>query len=214
MAKTTATVTVGADTKPFARAMRSLGTSISGKIGGVVTGGADRAAGMGMSMLGAGLGAGLGFLGLQGIGSAFNTLLAISPQLSAAFTQLKVAVAGALVPVAFQLAQSLNNLLPSITSGLAGFGQMLADAVDFWTQDAFDPAVWKDLGSAIYEQIREAISPSTIQSVMQTAGQVVEDVTGSSILGWLIENNPAAQVAGIAGSVAEFILPESGAKSI
>ena len=154
MAKTTATVTVGADTKPFARAMRGLGKSVSGSI----TAGVGRVGGMAMSGLGAGLGLGAAFLGLQGLGSIFNKMLAVSPELNSELTKLKVAVGDALFPAAAKLAQVLRDNMPMIQSGLAAFGTALGDAIQFWTEDAFNPEVWKDIGKAIGDSVLDYLN--------------------------------------------------------
>ena len=154
MAKTTATVTVGADTKPFARAMRGLGKSVTGG----VTAGVGRAGGMAMSGLGAGLGIGAAFLGLQGLGSIFDKMRAVSPELNAELMKLKVAVGDALFPAAAKLAQVLRDNMPMIESGLSAFGTMLSDAIQFWTEDAFNPEVWADIGQAIGDAVLEYLN--------------------------------------------------------
>jgi hypothetical protein len=153
MAKTTATVTVGADTKPFARAMRGLGKSVSGSI----TAGVGRVGGMAMSGLGAGLGLGAAFIGLRSLTAVFEKMLAVSPALNAELTKLKVSVGDALFPVAEEFARVLEENLPMINSGLAAFGTALGDAIKFWTEDAFNPDVWKDIGAAIAESVTDAI---------------------------------------------------------
>jgi len=168
MAKTTATVTVGADTKPFARAMRGLGKSVSGSI----TAGVGRAGGMAMSGLGAGLGIGLAFLGLQGLGSIFDKMRAVSPELNAELTKLKVTIGDALAPAADKFAEVLRNNMPAIEAALGEFGTMLSDAIQFWTEDAFHPAVWKDIGVAIADSVRDAMDAGS--------GAIIEKVTGKS----------------------------------
>jgi hypothetical protein len=168
MAKTTATVTVGADTKPFARAMRGLGQSVSGSI----TAGVGRAGGMAMSGLGAGLGIGAAFLGLQGLGSIFDKMRAVSPELNAELMKLKVAVGDALFPAAQKLAEVLRDNMPAIESALSAFGGALTDAIQFWTEDAFNPDVWKDIGVAIADSVREAMDAGS--------GAIIEKVTGKS----------------------------------
>lgn len=189
MAKTTATVTVGADTSPFERKMRTLGKGISG---GVTTG-VSRVGGMAMSGLGTGLGVGAAFLGLQGIGSIFDKLRAVSPELNAELTKLKVAIGDALVPVAFKLAEVLREAMPTIQSALADFGTMLADAIQFWTEDAFNPAVWSDIGTAIAESVNSAMRDLVPQAREGVTG-TVESVTGSGtageIAGSLYDLNP------------------------
>jgi len=168
MAKTTATVTVGADTKPFARAMRGLGKSVTGG----VTAGVGRAGGMAMSGLGAGLGIGAAFLGLQGLGSIFDKMRAVSPELNAELMKLKVAVGDALFPAAQKLAEVLRDNMPAIESALSAFGGALTDAIQFWTEDAFNPDVWKDIGVAIADSVREAMDAGS--------GAIIEKVTGKS----------------------------------
>jgi hypothetical protein len=168
MAKTTATVTVGADTKPFARAMRGLGKSVSGSI----TAGVGRVGGMAMSGLGAGLGLGAAFIGLRSLTAVFEKMLAVSPALNAELTKLKVSVGDALFPVAEEFARVLEENLPMINSGLAAFGTALGDAIKFWTEDAFNPDVWKDIGAAIAESVTDAIKSGS--------ATVIEQVTGRS----------------------------------
>ena len=134
--------------------MRTLGKGISG----VTTRGATRLGGMAMSGLGAGLGIGAAFLGLQGLGSIFDKMRAVSPELNAELTKLKVAIGDALFPVAVQFADVLRENMPAIQSGLEMFGNALADAVQFWTEEAFNPEVWKDIGVAIAEAVQDAIT--------------------------------------------------------
>ena len=191
MAKTTATVSVGADTSPFERKMRTLGKGISG----ATTRGATRLGGMAMSGLGAGLGIGAAFLGLQGLGSIFDKMRAVSPELNAELTKLKVAIGDALFPVAVKFADVLRENMPAIQSGLEMFGNALADAIQFWTEDAFNPEVWKDIGQAIADAVRDLIAGGAQQGV----GGAVETVTGSAMAGEvagistqaLIDINPA-----------------------
>ena len=114
--------------------------------------------GMAMSGLGAGLGIGAAFLGLQGLGSIFDKMRAVSPELNAELTKLKVAIGDALFPVAVKLADVLRENMPAIQSGLEMFGNALADAIQFWTEDAFNPEVWKDIGVAIAEAVQDAIT--------------------------------------------------------
>ena len=156
MARTTATVTVGADTKPFDRKMRTLGKGLRGT-GAAIGAGAGRVARAGMSGLGAGVGLGLGFLGLKGAGGNFNEMLAASPKLAGAVNQLKVAFQQALIPAAIKLADFLLANMPAITQGLEMFGNALADAIQFWTEDAFNPDVWRDIGVAIADSVRDAM---------------------------------------------------------
>jgi len=167
VAKTTATVSVGADTSPFERKMRTLGRGLAG---GVTTG-VSRVGGMAMSGLGAGLGIGAAFLGLQGLGSIFDKFRAVSPELNAELTKLKVAIGDALVPVAFKMAQVLNQAMPSIESGLKTFGDALGDAIQFWTEDAFNPAVWKDIGQAIVDAVRDAATSAGSETFTAVTGQ-------------------------------------------
>jgi nucleoside permease NupC len=169
--------------------MRTLGKGISG---GVTTG-VSRVGGMTMSGLGAGLGVGAAFMGLQGIGSIFDKLLAVSPELNAAMTRLKVAIGDALVPVAFKLAEFLNQLMPTIEAGLKTFGDALADAIQFWTEDAFDPAVWKDIGTAIAESVSTAVReliPQAREGVTGTVESVTGSGTAGQIAGALYDLNP------------------------
>ena len=215
MAKTTATVTVGADTSPFERKMRTLGKGISG---GVTTG-VSRVGGMAMSGLGAGLGIGAAFLGLQGIGSIFDKLRAVSPELNAELTKLKVAIGDALVPVAFKLAEVLRENMPWIQSTLADFGTALADAIQFWTEDAFNPAVWADIGEAIAESVSTAMRDLIPQAREGVTG-TVESVTGSGmagdVAGALYDLNPIVlqqQFASYLWNLA-FGAGDEGAKSL
>jgi len=207
VAKTTATVTVGADTSPFERKMRTLGKGISGGI----TMGAGRLGGMAMSGLGAGIGFGALALGVGSLSSVFNQLLAVSPALNAAFTKLQVAIGQALLPAADAFAKVLITNMPAIQSGLKVFGDMISDAIQFWTVDAFNPAVWKDIGTAIAEAVSTAVSPQNIQAARAEAGTMVEEATGSGIIGWLIENNPSARLV---EQVSGFFSGEEGAKSL
>lgn len=171
MAKTTATVTVGADTGPFERKMRSLGRGLAGG----ATVGVQRVGGMAMSGLGAGLGIGAAFLGLRTVGSTFDQLRAVSPQLNAELTKLKVAIGDALVPVALGLAEMLNRNLPTIEAELKMFGNALGDAIQFWTEDAFDPAVWKDIGYAIVDSVRDAANSTASRAFTSATGQTPQE---------------------------------------
>ena len=172
MAKTTATVTVGADTSPFERKMRTLGKGISG---GVTTG-VSRVGGMAMSGLGAGLGIGAAFMGLQGLGAIFDKMRQVSPELNAQLTRLKVAVGDALVPVAMKLADVLGKAMPTIESALSSFGTALADAIQFWTEDAFNPAVWSDIGQAIAESVYDAITGARASAVEAVTGKTEQQL--------------------------------------
>jgi hypothetical protein len=168
MAKTTATVTVGADTSPFERKMRTLGKGLTGGI----TAGVGRVGGMAMSGLGAGLGIGAAFLGLQSLGSIFDQMRAVSPALNAELNKLRITIGNALFPAAEKLAMILRDNMPMIQNGLSEFGSMLADAIQFWTEDAFNPEVWKDIGIAISESIADALDllPRGVESTGRTLG--------------------------------------------
>jgi hypothetical protein len=196
MAKTTATVTVGADTSPFERKMRTLGKGLTGGITAGVSGIGNAA----MSTLGTGLGIGLGFLGINSLPAIFDKLRAVSPQLSSAFTQLKVSVSDALIPAANKLAEVLNDNMPAIESGLSMFGEMLADAIQFWTEDAFKPEIWKDIGEAIADSVRDVLIGD---GSSQTAGLLNLPASGieaearrqeDAIDAWLIRANPFNQM--------------------
>lgn len=153
MAKTTATVTVGADTSPFQKAMKGLGGSLTAKrsMGGGMGGGA-------MSAIGGGIGLGAGLLGLKGIGSVIDNLKAISPEFAGAINSLSVAFQQALLPSAIKLAEFLLDVMPTIKTGLEMFGTALGDAIEFWTVDAFNPEVWKDIGLAIADSIKDSMT--------------------------------------------------------
>jgi hypothetical protein len=194
MAKTTATVTVGADTKPFARAMRGLGKSVSGSI----TAGVGRVGGMAMSGLGAGLGLGGAFLGLQGLGSIFEKMRAVSPALNAELTKLKVAIGDALFPAAEKLAQVLRDNMPMIQSSLRSFGMALTDAIQFWTEDAFNPEVWKDIGVAIAESISDALT--RLPASAESAGRGI----GGALGGELGAEAGAGAAAGLTDALTTF----------
>lgn len=178
MAKTTATVTVGADTKPFEKKMRGLGGSLKG-VGGAMR----KPIGGAMSGLRAGIGGGLAFgamaAGLSGIGSVIDNLKAISPAFAGAMNNLSVAFQQALLPAAMQLASFLTKNMPAIASGLETFGIALGDAIKFWTEDAFNPEVWKDIGAAITESVRDSIVSSTGVSE-GTANTIVSGITNGS----------------------------------
>jgi len=193
MAKTTATVTVGADTKPFARAMRGLGKSVTGS----VTAGVGRAGGMAMSGLGAGLGIGAAFLGLQGLGSIFDKMRAVSPELNAELIKLKVAVGDALFPAAAKLAQVLRDNMPMIESGLSAFGTALGDAIQFWTEDAFNPEVWKDIGQAIGDAVLEYLNGAGEQVQSAIEGQVGSEAREAAIDAGMVDPAFASGVASL-----------------
>lgn len=186
MAKgTTATVTVGADTRPFQRQMKQLGGRVGGAARGVGGGIARGAASVGRSALGTGLGIGGAGLAFMGARSLFDELRAVSPEFAGAMNKLSVAFQDMLLPAAKILGQAfLNNMpaiqtglnmfgsllakvaegfaaaLPIITDGLLKFGELISDAVKFWTEDAFDPKVWKDIGEAIAQAVKDAfVSP-------------------------------------------------------
>lgn len=195
MAKTTATVTVGADTRPFERKMKTLGSGL-GKTGGALGAGAQRVGGAAMSGLGAGLGFGAAMLGVGSIQGLFNELMAISPKLAGAMRTVSVAFQQALIPAAEKLASILLSNLPAITSGLESFGNMIADAIQFWTDDAFDPAVWKDIGTAMAEAVRDGV---------RDLAQLPEDV--SSAAGSAARSAAGGGTAGeIAGTTAEALI--------
>jgi hypothetical protein len=187
--------------------MRTLGRGLAG---GVTTG-VSRVGGMAMSGLGAGLGIGAAFLGIQGLSGVFNKMLQVSPQLNAAMTQLSVSIGNALLPAATALANVLTNNLPAIESALQSFGTMLSDAIQFWTEDAFDPAVWADIGTAIAEAVKEAFSPQNIKQTVADVGATVEENTGSSVLRWIFENSMPMQVL---NTISYFVGDEEGAKSL
>lgn len=220
MAKTTATVTVGADTGPFERKMRTLGKGLAGG----ATMGAQRLGGMGMSALGTGLGIGAAFLGLQGLSGVFNKMLQVSPALNAAMTQLSVSVGNALLPAATKLAEVLTTNLPAIESALDSFGTMLADVIQFWTEDALNPAVWSDIGTAIAESLADSIKYLINGGATQDIGGAVAGLTGSEAAGGatqgivdaLIDANPAVWLYKYNAAVIEFFTGagEQGAKSL
>lgn len=217
MARTTATVTVGADTTPFAKKMRSLGDGITKR----VSAGASRLGSMATGGLAAGFGAGLGMLGIQGLGGIFNQMLAVSPELNAEFNKLKVSVAEALVPMAVKLAEILRQHMPAIQEGLATFGVMLADAIQFWTEDAFDPSVWADIGDAIAGTIKDALQDLIFgEEAMNMAegskvGKFVGEQTGSEALGALAG---LASLANLPVLLSEYLSQETkgteGAQSL
>lgn len=191
MAKTTATVTVGADTRPFDRKMKNLGSGgIGGRAGAMAGGLASRAGGAALSGLGMGLGAVGAFAGLQGIGSIFQNMLAMSPKLAGAVNKLSIAFQQALLPAAEKFAEWLLASLPTIQSALEGFGDMLADAIQFWTQDALDPAVWKDIGMAIADSVKDAFDfgVDSAGDVGRKVGETVAGDTGGDIGEWWVEN--------------------------
>lgn len=172
MARTTATVTVGADTRPFEKKMKTLGSGLKGGGGGGGIGGGI--GGAAMSGLGAGLGFGAAMLGVGSIQGLFNELMAVSPKLTGALRSVSVAFQQALIPAAEKLADFLISHLPAITSGLETFGNMLGDAIQFWTNDAFVPDVRKDIGAAISEAVRNAVTeaaelPSSVSSATRAA---------------------------------------------
>ena len=132
MAKTTATVTVGADTSPFQKAMKGLGSSLTAErsIGGGL-GGA-------MSAIGTGLGFGAGLLGIKGFNSIMDLMKAISPELNGAIVSLKVAFADALLPAAESLAKGLIAIMPAINQILDAASKAFADAKEYWTDGGFN----------------------------------------------------------------------------
>ena len=156
MAKTTATVTVGADTRPFERKMRSLGGGLGagggGGGGGGILSGMFRSA---TSALGAGLGLGAAFLGVRGAQSAFDLAKALSPEFAGAMNTISVLLQDSIKPAITTLGKALQRFMPTIESALGSFGRMLDDVVKFWTEDALNPEVWKDIGRMIVEGIEE-----------------------------------------------------------
>ena len=133
MAKTTATVTVGADTSPFQKAMKGLGGSLTAErsIGGGLGGGA-------MSAIGTGLGFGAGLLGIKGFNSIMDLMKAISPELNGAIVSLKVAFADALLPAAESLAKGLIAIMPAINKILDAASKAFSDAKEYWTDGGFN----------------------------------------------------------------------------
>lgn len=176
--KNTATVTVGADTKPFARKMRNLGRGI-GNLGGKIQEKAPRAA---MSGLRTGAGIGLGLMGIRGVSSLFDMMRSRSPELEGALNQLKSALGTALTPAAMKLAGFLTDNLPAINNALSGFGTMIGDALQFWTEDAFDPAVWKDIGLAIADNVNDAMKSIHDAIIPQETQQAVGMQFGRDLL--------------------------------
>jgi len=180
--------------------MRTLGKGLARSISGSINVGVSRIGGIAMSSLGTGLGIGAAFLGIQSMSSIFDKLLAVSPELNAAFTRLKVAIGDALVPVAFKFAEVINQHMPQIESALADFGlalmdavphiasfvsdfgTMVSDAIQFWTEDALDPNVWKDIGLAIVEGIQQTMSDASAAARELITGGITS-VTGSSTAG-------------------------------
>ena len=191
MAKTTATVTVGADTRPFDRKMKNLGSGgIGGRAGAMAGGLARRAGGAAMSGLGMGIGAVGAFAGLQGIGAIFQNMMVMSPKLAGAMAKLSVAFQQALLPAAEKLAEWLLENMPAIQSALGEFGTMLADAIQFWTEDALDPAIWKDIGAAIVDSVKDALnfSVDSAGDVGRGIGETVAGETGGDVGEFFVEN--------------------------
>jgi hypothetical protein len=186
MPKTTATVTVGADTNPFQRAMKGLG----GKIGGV---GGRISADLGKSIvtgLSGGLAFGLTSVGLGSIESLFNMMRVTSPKFESAIQQLSSTVMQALVPVATMLAEKLIQWMPEIQNAVMAMGNFMADVIQFWTEDVLDPRVWKDIGMAIGEGLWSISAdfkeqtPDIVRS--QVAGSTGSDTVGD-IAGFIAE---------------------------
>lgn len=180
MAKTTATVTVGADTRPFDRKMKNLG---SGGIGGRAGGLASRAGGAAMSGLGMGLGALGAVAGVGGLQALIDNLRVLSPKLDGFFKGLEVAFQQLLKPAAIALGEALYEQIPRINSAMKDFGESLGDAVRFWTEEAFDPAVWKDIGQAIVESIQDAVGGPDSQAGQAVGAMVAPGTTKSRIEG-------------------------------
>lgn len=198
--KNTATVTVGADTKPFARKMRNLGRGI-GNLGGKIQEKAPRAA---MSGLRTGAGIGLGLMGIRGVSSLFDMMRSRSPELEGALNKLKSALGTALTPAAMKLAGFLTNNLPAINNALSGFGTMIGDAIQFWTEDAFDPAVWKDIGLAIADNVNDA---------MQSITNAIWTPERSQTTGMTLANE-LAETARTKGTITEFDMVKASLNAI
>jgi len=193
MAKTTATVTVGADTSPFQKAMKGLGGSLTAKrsMGGGMGGGA-------MSAIGQGLGIGAGLLGIKGFSSIIDNLKAISPEFAGAINSLSVAFQQALLPSAIKLAEFLLDVMPTIKTGLEMFGTALGDAIEFWTVDAFNPEVWKDIGLAISDSIKDSLASVVGEDDAGfITGQFANGSSGAQSIaaGFGFEDNRAATLA-------------------
>ena len=167
MAKTTATVTVGADTRPFERQMRSLGGGLGGGGGGGgggILGGMFRSA---TSALGAGLGLGAAFLGVRGAQSAFDLAKALSPEFAGAMNTISVLLQDSIKPAITTLGKALQRFMPTIESALGSFGRMLDDVVKFWTEDALNPEVWKEIGVMIAEAVKDHLGEKGASLVEQ-----------------------------------------------
>lgn len=175
MAKTTATVTVGADTRPFERKMRSLGGGLGGGGGGGggILSGMFRSA---TSALGAGLGLGAAFLGVKGAQSAFDLAKALSPEFAGAMNTISVLLQDSIKPAITTLGKALQRFMPTIETALGTFGRMLDDVVKFWTEDALNPEVWKDIGRMIVEGIKETFELNALEAkAMETAKDLATD---------------------------------------
>ena len=164
MARTTATVTVGADTRPFEKKMKTLGSGLKG--GGGIGGGIG---GTVMSGLGFGAGALGALAGIRGLGGVLDNMKAVSPELAGALEGLTTILQESLKPAAMALADVLVEKLPLIEGALEEAGVMLGDAVKFWTEEAFDPAVWKDLASGITDSVKSLLGDNpTVNGVVDT----------------------------------------------
>ena len=155
MAKTTATVTVGADTRPFERKMRSLGSGLGGGGGGGggILGGMFRSA---TSALGAGLGLGAAFLGVKGAQSAFDLAKALSPRMPAAMNTIGVLLQDSIKPALERLGKALKDNMPTIEAR-RNIRKHVGRCREIWTEDAPDPEVWKDIGVMMRESIKEVL---------------------------------------------------------
>lgn len=164
MARTTATVTVGADTRPFEKKMKTLGSGLKG--GGGIGGGIGGAA---MSGLGFGAGALGALAGIRGFSSLLDNLKAVSPKLAGALESLTTSLQESLKPAAIALADVIIDKLPLIEEALESAGVMLGDAVKFWTEEAFDPAVWKDLAAGITDAVKSLLgNNATVNNAVDT----------------------------------------------
>lgn len=182
MPKTTATVTVGADTNPFQRAMKGLGGKIGG-VGGRISTGLGKSIATGLS---GGLGFGLASVGLGSIESLFNMMRVTSPKFESAIQQLSSTVMQALVPVATMLAEKLIEWMPEIQTAVMAIGNFMADVIQFWTEDVLDPKVWEDIGLAIGEGFMDVVLPAIAGAYQQAPDAIrstVASTTGSEHLG-------------------------------
>ncbi len=164
MARTTATVTVGADTRPFEKKMKTLGSGLKG--GGGIGGGIGGAV---MSGLGFGAGALGALAGISGLGSLLDNMKAVSPELTGALESLTTSLQESLKPAAIALADVIIDKLPLMEDALESAGVMLGDAVKFWTDEAFDPAVWTDLAVGITDSVKSLLgNNAAVNGVVDT----------------------------------------------